>query len=55
MNKAELTTRVSTRTFKFRAGADAALSAVVSTIADGLANGETVAVSEFGTISTKSQ
>ena len=55
MNKAELTARVAARTSMSKAGADAAVSAVFTTIADVLASGETVAIAGFGTFSTRSR
>ena len=51
MNKAEL----SARTSMSKAGADATVSAVFSTIADALASGETARIAGFGTFSTKSR
>ena len=55
MNKAELSARVAARTSMSRPSADAAVSAVLSTIADALASGETVRIVGFGTFSTRSR
>ena len=55
MNKAELSARVATQTSMSKAGTDAAVSAVFSTIADALAGGEIVSIAGFGTFSTKSR
>ena len=55
MNKAELSARVAVRTSMSMLSADAAVSAVFSTIADALASGETVRVAGFGTFSTRSR
>lgn len=55
MNKAELSARVAARTSISKAGADAAVSAAFSTIADALADGETVAIAGCGTFSTRSR
>ena len=54
MNKAELSARVTARTPMSKPGADAAVSAVFSTIADALASSETVRIAGFGTFSTRS-
>ena len=55
MNKAELAARVATQTSLSEVGADVAVNAVFSTIADTLAGGETVTIAHFGTFSTKSR
>lgn len=55
MNKAELPARVAARTSMSKAGADATVSVVFSTIADALASGETVRSAGFGTFSVKSR
>ena len=55
MNKAELSARVAARTPMSKPSTDAAVSAVLSTIAGALARGETVRFSGFETFSTKSQ
>ena len=53
MNKAELSARVATRTSMSKAGADDAVTAVFSTIADALSRGETVTIAGFGTFSAR--
>ena len=55
MNNGELSARVATRTCMSKAGADAAVSAVFSTITDPLANAETVTINGLGIFSTKSR
>ena len=55
MTKAELAARVAAQASMSRAGADAAVNAMFSTIADALADGETVTIAGFGTFSTKSR
>ena len=55
MNKAELSARVTARTSMSKPSADAAVSAVFSTIADALASGETVRIAGFGAFSTRSR
>ena len=55
MNKAELSARVATRMSMSKAGADAAVRVVFSTIADAVAGGEIVAIAGFGTFLTKSR
>ena len=55
MNKAELAARVATQTSLSEVGADVAVNAVFSTIADTLVGGETVTIARFGTFSTKSR
>ena len=49
MNRAELAARVAARTSMSKAGVDAAVNAVFSTIAVALASGETVTIVGFGT------
>ena len=53
MNKAELPALLAARTSISKAGADTAVSAVFSTIADAFASGETVRIAGFGTFSTR--
>ena len=55
MTKAQLTDRVAARASMSRAGADAAVNAVFSTIADALAGGETVTIAGFGTFAINSR
>ena len=55
MNSAELAARVAARTSMSKAGVDAAVNAVFSTIAVALASGETVTIVGFGTGSEPSQ
>ena len=55
MNKAELSARLVARTSISKPGADAAVGAVLSTIADALAGGGGVAIAGFGILSTKSR
>ena len=55
MNKAELSARLTARTSMSKPSADAAASAVFPTIADDLANGETMRIAGFGTFSTRSR
>ena len=55
MTKAQLAARVAAQTSMSKAGADAAVDAVFSTIADALAGGETITIAGFGTFSTKSR
>lgn len=49
MNRAELAARVAARTSMSKAGVDATVNAVFSTIADALASGEIVTIVGFGT------
>ena len=49
MTKTQLAARVAAQVSMSRAGADAAVNAVFSTIADALAGGETVTIAGFGT------
>ena len=53
MNEAELSVRVATPTSTSKPSADAAVSAMFSTIADALTSGETVTIAGFGTFSTR--
>lgn len=55
MTKAQLAARVAAQASMSRAGADAAVNAMFSAIADALAGGETVTIAGFGTLSTKSR
>ena len=55
MTITQLAAGVATQASMSRAGADAAVNAVFSTIADALADGETVTIAGFGTFSTKSR
>ena len=55
MNKAELSARVAARTSMSKPSADAAVSALFSTIADALASGETLKVAAYGTFSARSR
>ena len=55
MNKTELSARLVARTSISKPGADAAVRAVFSTIADALAGGGGVAIAGFGSFSTKSR
>ena len=55
MTKTQLAALVAAETSMSKAGADIAVNAVFSTIAGALASGETVAISGFGTFSTKSR
>ena len=53
MTKSELLTEVAAKASLTKASADAAVNAVLSTITDALANGETVTLTGFGTFSTR--
>lgn len=55
MNKSELSSRVAADASLSKAAADTVIDAVFSTIADALANGETVAIAGFGTFSTRAR
>ena len=55
MNKRELAAQVATRISLSKSDADAAVSAVFSTIADALASGESVTIAGFGAFSTRSR
>ena len=55
MNKADLAARIAAQTSMSRAGADAAVNTVFSTIAEALAGRETVTIAGFGTFSTSSR
>ena len=55
VTKAQLAARVTAQASMSRAGADAAVNAAFSAIADALAGGETVTIAGFGTFSTKSR
>ena len=55
MNKAQLSARVAPQTPPSKAGADAAVSAVFSSIADALASNETVRIAGFANFSTRSR
>ena len=55
MTKSELSAQVAAQASLTRASADAAVSAVFSTITDALANGETVTVTGFGTFTVRSR
>ena len=54
MNKSELVDRVAERTEVGRKDAEAAVEAVLSTIADALRDGDEVSLFKFGTFSVKS-
>ena len=53
MTKSELLTEVAAKASLTKASADAAVNAVLSTITDALANGDTVTLTGFGTFSTR--
>ncbi|MYJ95853.1 MAG: HU family DNA-binding protein [Proteobacteria bacterium] len=53
MNKAELVSHVAAETSPTRAAAERMVGAVLSAIADALADGETVTIAGFGTFSTR--
>ena len=53
MTKSELSTQVAAQASLTKASADAAVNAVFSAITDALANGETVALTGFGTFSVR--
>ena len=55
MNKSDIVARVADRTSLSMAQAQDALNAVLAVIQDGLANGESVTLTGFGTFSTKSR
>ena len=55
MNKADLADRVATKTSLSRTGADDAVSALLSTIADALASSDTVRIGGFGSFFTRSR
>ena len=55
MTKSELSTKVAAQASLSAAAADRAVNAVFSTITDALANEETVALTGFGTFSTKNR
>lgn len=55
MNRSELCAQIAARASLSRAAADAAVSALVSTIEEALAKGDTVAISGFGTFSTRAR
>ena len=55
MTKPQLAARVAAQASMSRAGDDAAVNALFSTIADALAGGETVTIAGFGTFSTQSK
>ena len=55
MNKAERSAHIATETSLSRAGANDAVTAVFSTIADTLASGETVRIAGFDTFLTRSR
>ena len=55
MNKSALCAHVAARAGVSRATADAAVSAMVSAIAEALAGNETVAIAGFGAFSTRSR
>ena len=55
MNKSELSSRVAADASLSKAAADTVIDAVFSTIADALANGETVAIAGFGTFSIRAR
>ena len=53
MKKSEFASHVASRTSLTRAGAEAAVNAVLTTITDTLAKGDTVTIAGFGTFSTE--
>ena len=55
MKKSDLVTRVATQASLSRPVADAAVNALLTAIADALANGETVTLARFGTFPTKTR
>ena len=55
MNRRELAAHVAARTSLSKSDAEAAVSAVFSTIANALASGETVTITGFGAFSTRSR
>lgn len=55
MNKGQLAARVADQASLSGAGADAAVNAVFSTVADARAGGEGIKIAGFGTFSTKSR
>ena len=55
MKKSEFASHVASRTSLTRAAAEAAVNAVLTTIADTLAKGDTVTIAGFGTFSTRTR
>ena len=55
MNKSQFASHVARRTSLTRAGAEAAVNAVLTTITDTLAKGDTVTIAGFGTFSTRTR
>ena len=55
MNKSEFASHVASRTSLTRAGAEAAVNAVLTTVTDTLAKGDTVTIAGFGTFSTRTR
>ena len=53
MNRSELVSNVAAGTSLSKSDAAAAITAVLATIADALARGETVSIAGFGTFSTR--
>ena len=55
MKKSQFASHVASRTSLTRAGAEAAVNAVLTTITDTLAKGDTVTIAGFGTFSTRTR
>ena len=55
MNRTELSSRIAADTSQSKAECTSAATAVFSAIADALANGETVTIAGFGTLSTRNR
>ena len=55
MKKSEFASHIASRTSLTRAGAEAAVNAVLTTVTDTLAKGDTVTIAGFGTFSTRTR